>query len=83
MLAVLGALGLVGGIVWLGATRTVEKSIKSNLEKQKLVKLTKKKKLSLDEAEDGVVLARRFKNSKLASQFEKEAVVLRKNRAPV
>jgi len=67
MAALIVAIGVVGALVaisWKDRTR-------DSFEKQKriLIKLAKAKKLDLDEAEDGVVLARRFSSPELEKRF--------------
>jgi len=67
MAALIVAIGVIGALVaisWKDRTG-------GSFEKQKrvLIKLAKAKKLDLDEAEDGVVLARRFSSPELEKRF--------------
>lgn len=84
MFAVLLALGLVGGLVGYAAREAVAPSAKPVAELKKLVWLKSKlPRVTLDEAEDGAVLARRFGDKKAALMFHRIAVVLRKKRVPI
>jgi hypothetical protein len=67
MAALVTALALVGALVaisWRDRTG-------GSFEKQRrvLIKLARAKKLDLDEAEDGIVLARRFSSPELEKRF--------------
>ena len=69
--AILLAFGLVGGIVGLAAAQADNPTIKRFLEQRRLGLLAKKRdgKLTLLEAEDGVLLSRRYMGEKPSNRF--------------
>ncbi len=73
MLPIFLGLGLIGGLVSLAIRQAKEPTIKPALEKRKLIVLAKipRHKLTLSQAEDGVVLARRFSSPVLEKEFLK------------
>lgn len=83
MLPVLLAVGLVAGVVALAIKKTMEPSKTPAAEKAKLVELKLKTKLTLDEAEDGRVLARRYGERAAELHFETAVNRLRKLRPPI
>jgi hypothetical protein len=83
--AILLAFGLVGGIVGLAAAQADNPTIKRFLQKRRLYSLAKKpdSKLTLLEAEDGVLLSRRYmaedpSNRFLLTRFTKLVASLKK-----
>jgi len=82
---VLVALGLIGGIVAFAVRETLDPTVKPYFMKKKLAALAKKKdsELKLDEAEDGIVLARRLNLPALERRFLLVAQALRKKRVMV
>ena len=83
--AVLLAFGLVGGIVGLAAAQADNPTVKRFLQKRRLASIAKKpdSKISLLEAEDGVLLSRRYmeenpSNRFLLSRFTKLVASLKK-----
>lgn len=84
MLAVFLALGLVGGLIGFAAREAVSPTIKPDMEIRRLEKLKKKfPMVTLDEAEDGAVLSRRYGDKGFEGKFVKAVLALRKNRIPV
>lgn len=85
MLAALLALGTVGGLVLLAWRGVSTEHLSVAFQKKKLVTLAQKPtaKLTLDEAEDGLVLARRFKQKELAKKFATIVADKRKRRVAV
>jgi hypothetical protein len=69
--AVLLAFGLVGGIVGLAAAQADNPTIKRFLQKRRLCSIAKKPdgKISLLEAEDGVLLSRRYMEEEPSNRF--------------
>jgi hypothetical protein len=72
MWGLLFALGIVGGLVKVAFDQTVEPTIKPAWRKRKLAKLANMtpETITLDQAEDGVVLSREFEEKKLGRKFE-------------
>ena len=72
MWGLLAAVGIVGALV---ALANVEKSdepvVKPAVEKLKLAWLARRRRLTLPEAEDGLVLSRRLGERDLARKFER------------
>ena len=69
--AVLLAFGLVGGIVGLAAAQAENPTIRRFLQKRRLTSLARKpdSKLTLLEAEDGVLLSRRYMQEDPSNRF--------------
>jgi hypothetical protein len=82
MWGLLIAFGAVGGLISLSLREAAEPTIKPALLKRRLAKLarTPRKALTLDQAEDGVVLSRRLKESDLERRFVTVASSLRSKR---
>ena len=82
MWGLLMAIGAVGGFVMLAQHEVAEPTIKPALLKLRLSRLARmpKGKLTLDQAEDGVVLSRRLKEPDLERRFATVANSLRKRR---
>lgn len=80
MWALLLAFGISGGLVKLAWGQAVEPTITPAWRKEKLARLAaiKRDKLTLDQAEDGAVLARHFGSPKLETEFKKTASKLKK-----
>lgn len=84
MFPVILALGLVSGLVGFAIRETVNPSRKRDSEEGKLEKLKSKfPMVTLDEAEDGAVLARRYGDKKSEADFSKAVSALRKKRVPI
>lgn len=68
MLPVLGAIAFVWGLTYAGVRWSENPARKENTEKKKLASLKAKsaRELTLDEAEDGLVLARRYRDRDFA-----------------
>ena len=69
--AILLAFGLVGGIVGLAAAQADNPTIRRFLQKRRLTSLARKPdgKLTLLEAEDGVLLSRRYMQEDPSNRF--------------
>ncbi len=86
MLPILMALGAVSGLVAFAMKRTLDTGRDERRERSRLAALVAKPigTLTLDEAEDGKVLARRYGASRQASdRFASVVTELRKRRARV
>lgn len=82
MFPLLLGLAAVGGLVTFAVRKATGPSVREQDERQKLAKLEVKRVLTLDEAEDGAVLARRY-GSKSQARFAREVEKLRKNRLSI
>jgi len=72
MWGVLAAAGIVGAlVVFTNVEKSDEPVVKPALEKVKLAWLARKRRLTLPEAEDGVVLSRRLGERDLERRFER------------
>ena len=76
------ALVAVGSLVAIAQHETAEPTIKPAIWKLRLARLASlpRKKITLDQAEDGVILSRRLGEKDLEGRFEELAKVLRKRR---
>ena len=76
------ALVAVGSLVAIAQHEAAEPTIKPAIWKIRLAMLASlsRKKLTLDQAEDGVILSRRLGEKDLEKRFEAVAKVLRKSR---
>jgi hypothetical protein len=83
MFGLLFAVSLVGGLVGYAIRRTTGPSTKPADERMKLERLKMRKVLTLDEAEDGLVLARRYGDKSSEVRFRIEALKLKKKRMPI
>lgn len=73
MWGVLAAVGIVGALVVLTNTeKSDEPVVRPALEKVKLAWLVRRRRLTLSQAEDGLVLSRRLGERDLARRFERE-----------
>lgn len=72
MWALLLAFCISGGLVKVAWSQTVEPTLKPAWRKERLARLAsiKRDKLTLDQAEDGAVLARQFGARKLETEFK-------------
>jgi hypothetical protein len=77
------ALGAVVGLVGLAVDRATGPSRTALSEREKFELLKLRKMFMLDEAEDGLVLARRFGDKNAQVRFGIEVNRLRKKRAPI
>ena len=82
MWGLLIALGTVGGLMSLALREASEPTIKPALMRHRLATLAKVPivRLTLDQAEDGVVLSRKLGESELERRFSQAAIILRKHR---
>jgi hypothetical protein len=80
MVALLIALGFVGGLVKISFGQSTEPTLKPAWRKAKLLRLAKlrKRRITLDQAEDGAVLSREFNAPELEVEFKKIAEALKK-----
>jgi len=83
MFPLLLGLVAVGSLVGAAIRRATGPSHKVEVEREKLDRLKTRQHLSLDEAEDGVVLARRFGDKKSEVRFAMLVQKLRKKRVLV
>lgn len=83
MWALLASVGAVGLLVWRGMKRSLAPVKDESSEREKLMELKAKGRWTLDEAEDGLVLARRYGDGAAAAKFSKIVVELRKRRAKI
>ena len=76
-------IGAVGGFVALAHRQAAEPTIKPALLKLRLSRLAKMpvKNLTLDQAEDGMVLSRKFNEPDLEREFAKVATMLKSRRS--
>jgi ABC-type Fe3+-hydroxamate transport system substrate-binding protein len=79
MWAVIMAFGIVGGLIKLAYGQAMEPTIKPAWRKEKLVRLASipMEKLTLDQAEDGAVLARENGAKELEKRFRAKAAELK------
>ena len=72
----------VGSLVAIAQHEAAEPTIKPAIWKLRLARLASlpRKKITLDQAEDGVILSRRLGEKDLEGRFEELAKVLRKRR---
>jgi hypothetical protein len=82
MWGLLLSIGAIGGFVVLAHHQAAEPTIKPALMKIRLARLARLpgRKLTLDQAEDGVVLSRRLSEPDLERRFAKVATSLRSRR---
>lgn len=83
MVALLLALGLVSGIVGLAVDQAEDPTIRRFLQRRRLEAISRKpdRLVTLPEAEDAVVLAKRFNERFLLTRFSKLVASLKKNAA--
>lgn len=83
MFPLLVGLAAVGGLVSMAIRRAIGPAKKPMLEREKLEVLKMKPRVTLDEAEDGLVLARRYGDRKAEVRFAIDVRRLRKLRPTV
>jgi len=85
LLPVVLAVGGVIALTALGMKRSLDPAVKAGAERARLAKLKSRpaSSLSLDEAEDGLVLARRYKDAAAEIYFAKLKEALRTRRVPI
>lgn len=83
MLPVLLAVGALAGLLWRGVKRTLDPTIKEDAERKRLKDLRGQGVLNIDQAEDGLVLARRYGDATAAERFRAAVVELRKRRVRI
>lgn len=83
MFPIVFGIGAIAGLVGYAIRRATGPSTKPLDERYKLERLKMRKVLTLDEAEDGLVLARRYNDAKARVRFQIEVGRLRKKRTPV
>jgi hypothetical protein len=77
------AIGAVAGLVGYGIRRSTGPSTKPMDERMKLERLKMRQILTLDEAEDGLALARRYGDKRSEVRFKIEVLKLKKRRMPI
>jgi hypothetical protein len=82
---ILLALGGAGAFILWGVKRSLDPTRVPEREKRMLASLKKKPlaALTIDDAENGAVLARRYGDKFAEGEFKKHIVKLRKTRAPI
>ena len=82
---VLLALGGVSAFIGWGIARSMDPARKASVERERLAKLKKKPlgALTLEDAEDGLVLSRRYGDKFAGGEFAKHVVTLKKKRIPI
>lgn len=80
MFPLLLAIGAVSGLVGYAIRRSTGPSTKPMDERMKLERLKLRKVLTLDDAEDGLVLARRYGDKSSEVRFRIEVLKLKKKR---
>lgn len=83
MLGLLVSIGAVGLLVWRGMKRSLAPAESDAGERKKLAQLKAKSRLALDEAEDGLVLARRYNDAAAVKTFARAVSDLRKRRVKI
>lgn len=83
MLPVGLAIGAVALLLWRGVKRALDPTVKENAERAKLVELKRLAALNIDQAEDGLVLARRYGDKAGVERFAAAVVALRKRRVRI
>jgi hypothetical protein len=83
MFPLLLAVGAVVGLVGYAIRKSTGPSTKPGDERVRLERLKLRKILTLDEAEDGLVLARRFGDAGSEAKFRIEISRLKKKRIPI
>lgn len=85
LLPVVLAVGGVVALTALGMKRSLDPSVKAGAERAKLAKLKARPAsgLSIDEAEDGLVLSRRYGDAAGEIYFAKLKEALRRRRVPI
>ena len=82
MWGLITALAAVGSLIAIAQHEAAEPTIKPAIWKLRLAKLAllPERKITLDQAEDGVILSRRLGEKELETRFETLAKILRKKR---
>lgn len=83
MLGLVVSIGAVGLLVWRGMRRSLGPAESETGERKKLASLKAKGRWKLDEAEDGLVLARRYNDAAAAKTFAVAVAALRKRRVKI
>ena len=83
MFGLLLAIGAVSSLVGYAIRRSTGPSTKPMDERMKLERLKLRKVLTLDDAEDGLVLARRYGDKSSEVRFRIEVLKLKKRRPPI
>lgn len=83
MVGIVLALGAVAALVYTGMKRSLDPAKDEASERSKLRALKAKKRLVLDEAEDGLVLARRYGDAAAAKWFGTAVAELKKRRVRI
>lgn len=83
MLGLVVSIGAVGLLVWRGMKRSLAPAQDESGDRKKLAALKAKGRWKLDEAEDGLVLARRYNDAAAAKVFAVAVATLRKRRVRI
>lgn len=77
------ALGALFALVYTGMKRSLDPAKNEASERSKLRGLKAKKRLTLDDAEDGLVLARRYQDAAAVKWFGTAVAELKKRRVKI
>ena len=82
MWAILIAFGFVGSLVKVAYEQSIEPTLRPAWRRAKLARLARvpDRRLKIDQAEDGMVLAREFEAPELEAKFRKVAAALKKKK---
>lgn len=83
MLPVILATGGIVFLLWRGVKRSLDPTVNETAERNKLAGLKKAKRLTYDQAEDGLVLARRYGDDAAVRWFNTAVIELRKRRVRI
>jgi hypothetical protein len=83
LLGLVVSIGAVGLLVWRGMKRSLAPAESDVGERKRLASLKAKRRWKLDEAEDGLVLARRYNDAAAAKKFSVAVAELRKRRVKI
>lgn len=83
MLPILAGLGFIAGLLAYSARKGGVAARRVADERRKLAELRVRPRLTLDEAEDGLVLARKFGDNVAVGRFGREIAKLRATRPPI
>lgn len=83
MLPILFALGFVGSLVALAIKDTADPAIKPAWEINRLKQLKARGKWNLDQAEDTLTLAKRYKDGEAEKKFTRIVALLRAKRVKI
>jgi hypothetical protein len=83
MIGLVVSIGAVGLLVWSGMKRALAPAKSEASDRNKLARLKAQGRWTMDEAEDGLVLARRYGDATAAKKFAAVVSELRKRRVKI